>query len=273
MANFWQLFLTLSFPIKLTGLHELYDHCWWKHNSLHFCTDDVKIWRCKKVSNLYRVFAQSWQLSLCVICLHIMSWRVTSVLDIWPVVTIALCPVSMHSTDIYQRSQTSYTTLRNGVISHGAQFGVFGFHAKPNAQTMCPQSLRTMWCFTLVLYSCPDCSTCSDICTWWRKNPKTPNLSPMPRQRWCRFWYLQCISVMHSHLWGLWQCSFSSLSLNSIYHAFVPSYETQCLPNLLYPIQNLLKLKFWGYGLTFDTKRKLLPVAPWGWECYHHKGL
>ena len=73
----------------------------------------------------------------------------------------------------------------------GLKLGVFGFlpttQAKTNAKTMRPRSLRTMQHFTRVSFSSSNCSRCR----WHtqltnhgyfdhRKNPKTPNLSPMP---------------------------------------------------------------------------------------------
>ena len=48
-------------------------------------------------------------------------------------------PTCYGATDIEERYQTSYTAPCNGVVSHWAEFGVFGFlpttHAKANAKT------------------------------------------------------------------------------------------------------------------------------------------
>ena len=65
--------------------------------------------------------------------------------------------------------------------------------------------------FYTYLSSCSDCSRCrwcthltNHGCSDYRKNPKTPNLSPMPGSKWCRFWYLPCISVAFLHWAAFW---------------------------------------------------------------------
>ena len=71
--------------------------------------------------------------------------------------------------DIHQRSQTSYTTPCNGVISHGAQFGglrVFANHTcknkrKTNAFTI----LKCPVAFSACLASHSDSGSCSNIRT------------------------------------------------------------------------------------------------------------
>ena len=105
--------------------------------------------------------------------------------------------------DIHQRSQT-YTATCNGVISRGAQIGdlrVFADHTrKKHTQNKCSHDFRAAF------YAC--LSSCSDRgrCRWhthltnhgyfdYRKNLKTPILSPMPESRWRRFWDLWCIST------------------------------------------------------------------------------
>ena len=68
-------------------------------------------------------------------------------------------------------------------------------YTKTNAKQMCCSVLR-MFIFTLrpqkmqVTYA-PD----KPWLFWLRENLKTPNLSPMPGWKWCRFWDLPCISV------------------------------------------------------------------------------
>ena len=117
------------------------------------------------------------------------------------------------TTDMHQRSQTSYTALCNGFISHGDQFGVFGFlrttYTKTDTKSNRPQSLHVMRRFMCVLTSRSDCSRCSDIRSWrtaviliWGK-PKDPNLTPKPGSRWRRFWDLWCKSVLRTQL--TWQ--------------------------------------------------------------------
>ena len=88
----------------------------------------------------------------------------------------------------------------------GLKLGVFGFlpttHAKTNAKQMRERSSRAVRRFTRVYLHAADRSRCR-----WHthltnhgyfdngKNPKTPNLSPMPGLKWRRFWDLLCISV------------------------------------------------------------------------------
>ena len=55
-----------------------------------------------------------------------------------PVVQICIC-----TTDLDQRSQTSYTAMCNGIVSHGAPTGgirVNHTHMETNAKKMCPWS-------------------------------------------------------------------------------------------------------------------------------------
>ena len=71
------------------------------------------------------------------------------------------------ATDIHQRSQTSYTTPCNGVVSHGAQFGGlrgFADHTRKNEHThknaftiFAPAALCSC------LSSCSDRVTCRQI--------------------------------------------------------------------------------------------------------------
>ena len=86
-----------------------------------------------------------------------------------------------HTTDIHQTSQTSYTTLCNGVVSHGAQFGslrVSADHApKTDAKPMRPLSSHPICSILCVFYH--------HTLTWrtaciliTRTNLKIPNLSP-----------------------------------------------------------------------------------------------
>ena len=88
------------------------------------------------------------------------------------------------STDKHQRSQTSYTTLCNGVISHAAQFGglqVFADHTrKTNMFTIFVR--RVAFCAWL--------SSCSDRGTyapdepwlfWLQEKPEDPQIEPRAR--------------------------------------------------------------------------------------------
>ena len=92
------------------------------------------------------------------------------------------------TTDMHQRSQTSYFALCNGVVSYGAQFGVSMFllttHAKTNANQMCSQSSHTIRFFMCVFLHAQTAVYACNICTWritvifyYSKDPKTPNLS------------------------------------------------------------------------------------------------
>ena len=92
----------------------------------------------------------------------------------------------------HQRSQTSYTFLCNGVLSHGAQFGglqVFADHScknirKANASMIFTCHAVFYVCFS-VLSSLSDSSRCRhehlmncDYFDYEKKKLKTPNLSP-----------------------------------------------------------------------------------------------
>ena len=65
----------------------------------------------------------------------------------------------MNTTDIQEKSQTSYTAPCNGVVSYGAQMGVFGFLLTMQKQVQnesvydlrMPCSVLHMFIFTLVL--------------------------------------------------------------------------------------------------------------------------
>ena len=82
----------------------------------------------------------------------------------------------------------SYTALRNGIVSHGAQIGSFGFlpsiHTKTNVKQMCPESLHPMGHSTLVhlhAQAAVDAGAPDEprLPCLREKNPKIPNLSLM----------------------------------------------------------------------------------------------
>ena len=117
--------------------------------------------------------------------------------------------------DIHGRSQTSYTALCNGVVSHGAQIGgphIFANHTGKNKRkTNAPMIFAHHAAFYVCLSSRSDCSRCSSHTHLtnrgyfdYRKNLKTPNLSPMLESRWHRFWDLLCISMALTHLFCDW---------------------------------------------------------------------
>ena len=81
-------------------------------------------------------------------------------------------PHGGYVTDLDQRSQTFYTALCNGVVSHGAQIGgirVFPTtHTEINANKMCPWSLcAIMLRFTHVYLHAQTAVNTSDVRTWW----------------------------------------------------------------------------------------------------------
>ena len=84
---------------------------------------------------------------------------------------IAVEPLYMRSvrpTDIHRKSQTLYTALCNGVISYGAQIGVFADHAcKINVKPVRPPSSRATQHFLHVYLYCQTTVDAGDICTWW----------------------------------------------------------------------------------------------------------
>ena len=102
---------------------------------------------------------------------------------------IARCHITA---DIHGRSQVSYTAPCNGVVSHWAQIGslwVFANHTYKNKRrTNASMILACRAAFCTCLSSRSDRSRCR----WhanlknhgyfdYRENPKTPNLSPIPR--------------------------------------------------------------------------------------------
>ena len=121
------------------------------------------------------------------------------------------------TTDIHQRSQTSYTVPSNGCASHGAQFGgpwVFADHTrknkrKANAFTIFARraalyvwlSLRPLPPKPQIMQVTYTHMTNRDYFDY-RNKLKTPNLSPIPGSRWCRFWDLWCITVIPTQ----WLC-------------------------------------------------------------------
>ena len=113
--------------------------------------------------------------------------------------------------DIHGISQTSYTAPCNGVVSHGAQIGglrVFADHIRKNKRNTNASVIFTR---RAVFYACLSSRSGRSRCRWhmhrtnhgwfdYGGNPKTPNLSPMPKSRWRRFWDLRCISLVKTHL-------------------------------------------------------------------------
>ena len=104
------------------------------------------------------------------------------------------------STDIHQRSQTSYTTLCNGVVSHGALW-VFAIHTQKykcvhNLGALC--GVLRLFVFTFRSGYIGIRRTTVILITG--KNRKTPKISLMMGSRWCRLWDLWSISVVGSKL-------------------------------------------------------------------------
>ena len=96
----------------------------------------------------------------------------------------------------------------NGVASHGPQLGVFRFmpttHTK-QTQSKCVHDLRAPRGFLCVivftlrpLYLQVTYTPDKPQSFWLREKPEARHLSPMPRSRWGKFWYLWCISVTHT---------------------------------------------------------------------------
>ena len=99
----------------------------------------------------------------------------------WPIAIIVDCfTKSVQPTDIHQRTLTSYTTLCNGVVSHGAQFGgLCRPHTQKYTQNKCVSDLCTpcgiLRLFVIMLRS-------GYIRTWrttvTRKTWRPPNSAP-----------------------------------------------------------------------------------------------
>ena len=116
------------------------------------------------------------------------------------------------STDIQGRSQTSYTALCNGVVSHGLKLGVFWFLPSTHARTQYNTNASTIFARHGRFYACSSShSTDRSRCRWYthltnhgylwlRENPNNPNLGPMQGSKWRRFWNLPCLSEDSSHL-------------------------------------------------------------------------
>ena len=114
------------------------------------------------------------------------------------------------STDIEKRSQNSYTSLCNGIVSHGAPIGgiqVFADHAETKANIMRPRSSRAVQRFKCVYLHAQIAvhAHLTNHCYFDQgKNPNTPNLSPMPGLRRRMFWDLRSISVVVSKDYYFW---------------------------------------------------------------------
>ena len=63
-------------------------------------------------------------------------------------------PASTLITGIQGRSQTSYTTLCDGVVNHGAQIGVFQFFANHIRGHKCKQNTSTIFTCHMALHTC-----------------------------------------------------------------------------------------------------------------------
>ena len=103
--------------------------------------------------------------------------------------------IFVQPTDIEGRYQTPYTVPCNGVISHGAQYGVFGFcwpHTQKQTQNKTRRAAFRVWLFSRSARNICNLTYTPDE-PWLfllRKNPKTPKLSPMAGPRWHGVWYL-----------------------------------------------------------------------------------
>ena len=100
---------------------------------------------------------------------------------------------SIYDIDIHERSQTSYTAKCNGVISHGVQIEglwVFTDHTCKNKHKT---NASTIFARRAAFYACLSLHSDGSRCRWhthltkrryfdYRKNPKTPNLSPCQNQ-------------------------------------------------------------------------------------------
>ena len=97
------------------------------------------------------------------------------------------------SIDIHQRSQTSHTAPCNGVVSHGPWLTMMGSNwgslsfCRPHTQNKC----ATIFLRRAAFYACLSSRSDRGRCRWhthltnhgyfdYGKNPKTPNLRPMP---------------------------------------------------------------------------------------------
>ena len=78
---------------------------------------------------------------------------------------------SESTTDVQGRSQTLYTTLCNGLVSHWAQIGGIADHThthKNKCKQMRPRSSCTaVRHFTHVYHHAQTAVDAGDICTWW----------------------------------------------------------------------------------------------------------
>ena len=118
---------------------------------------------------------------------HISAYVCNSLLPIIMIILIYFCLCTFYLNG-HQRSQTSYATPCNGVVSHGAQFGVFGFlpttYAKINAKQMRSRSLPAVRRCALVCLHAQIALHAGNIDTWWTtvieywKSPKTPKIQP-----------------------------------------------------------------------------------------------
>ena len=69
-------------------------------------------------------------------------------------------------TDTKRRSQISYTAPYDGIVSHWAEFGVFGFLLTTHTKQIRPRSLHTMRRFTRDYLHTQTTVDVGDICTW-----------------------------------------------------------------------------------------------------------
>ena len=114
--------------------------------------------------------------------------------------------------DIHERSQTSYTTPCNGVVSHGTQIGGLCVFADRTRKNKRKTNALTILLHRAAFYTCLSSRSDPSRCGWhthltnhgyfdYGKNPKTSNLSSIPESRWRRFWNLPCISMDLTQCW------------------------------------------------------------------------
>ena len=136
-----------------------------------------------------------------------------------------------------RRSQTSYTAPCNGVISHGTQIGDLWFFADHIRKNKHNTNVPTISSRCAVFYACLSSHWEPSRCRWhahltnhgyfdYWKNPKTPNLCPIPGWKWHRFWNLPCRSVVLYHqknVFGISTFKTSFLSCKVLYHVCIAS--------------------------------------------------
>ena len=150
----------------------------------------------------------------------------------------------------------------------GLKLGVFGFlpttYAKTNAIQMRPRSLRVA-----VFYACLSSRSSCSRCRWhthltnhgcfdYGKNPKTPNLSPMPESRWHRFWISGAgePEVLRRHL-----------NFHQISHRFTSSFTNPSFQDL-----NGSHIMYWNMILN-PSRFKVEPHSKYWYFCIERVDL